>query len=93
MNFVSSASFSILVNGSPRGHIVMSKGFRQGDPLSLYLFLLCTEGLISLLNRPDQEFQIPGIKLCRGAPSINHLLVVDDNVLFCKADVDTTKKV
>lgn len=34
-----------------------------------------------------------GIKVCRGAPSINHLLFTDDNVIFCKVDVDTTKKV
>lgn len=89
------ASFFILVNGLPRGHFVSSRWLRQEDPLSPYLFLLCTEGLISLLNKPTQELQIPKIKVYRGvwAPSINHLLFAYDNVLFCKTNVDTTKKI
>ena len=32
---VSSVSYSIIVNGEPKGRIIPSKGIRQGDPLSL----------------------------------------------------------
>ena len=39
MSFVITPSFSILVNGKPYGMIHPSRGIRQGDPLSLYLFL------------------------------------------------------
>lgn len=87
-----SVSFSSLINGTPKGHIVPSKGLRQGDCLSLYLLLLCIEGLISLLSNPTNEFILPKIEVYRGASSINHLLFVDNSVIFCKVDTDTTKK-
>lgn len=50
MNCVSFTSFSILVNGTPTGHVLPTRGLRQRDSLSPYLFLLCTEGLVRLLE-------------------------------------------
>lgn len=61
MKCVSTATFSILINGTPMGHVVPSHGLRRGDPLFLYLFLLCTEGLIKLLSRASQEKTLSGI--------------------------------
>ena len=45
LSCINSASYSILVNGVPKGDIRPSRGIRQGDPLSPYLFLICLEAL------------------------------------------------
>lgn len=54
----------------------------QSDPLSPYLFLFYTKGLISLLNQVEEEKEISGIKIWKGAPTINHLFSRDDSVIL-----------
>ena len=51
MEIVRDASYSTLINGEPGGLITPTCGIKQGDPLSLYLFLICVEGLSSLIRR------------------------------------------
>ena len=48
---VSSAHFSIMVNGSPKGYFKSSHGIRQGDPLSPMLFVLVVEALNVLMEK------------------------------------------
>ena len=85
MSCVTKPTFSVLVNGKPYGNILPSRGFHQGDPLSLYLFLLCAEGFISLLAKAELEGRINGVSICRRAPKISNLLFADDSLLFCHA--------
>ena len=43
-------TYLILINGEPQGMIHPTRGIRQGDPLSPFLFLLCMEGLHGLIQ-------------------------------------------
>ncbi|KAL8092159.1 hypothetical protein AgCh_034453, partial [Apium graveolens] len=63
-----------------------SRGLIQGDPLSPYLFIICTEGLSAILRWYEAKKWITGVKICRKAPVISHMLFADDSYLFCKAN-------
>jgi len=79
-------SFSVLVNGEPYGNFTPNKGLRQGDPLSPYLFLLCAEGLHSLIQQAENSGSIKGMSLCSTGPKVFHLFFADDSLLFCRAN-------
>ena len=85
MMCITTASYSMLINGEPHRHITPSHGLRQGNPLSSYLFLMCTEGLHGLLSRAANNDDIWGESLCRNGPKITHLLFVDDSLIFYRA--------
>nr|KYP76532.1 hypothetical protein KK1_020778 [Cajanus cajan] len=78
-----------MIDGDGVGPITPEPGVRQGDPLSPYLFILCLEGLFSLLHQAESKRDIHGAQMYHGAPQITHLLFVNDCFLLCK---DTEKK-
>ncbi|KAL0399757.1 UNVERIFIED_CONTAM: putative mitochondrial protein [Sesamum radiatum] len=82
-------SYSFMLNGGQFGSLIPQRGIRQGDPLSPYLFLLCTEALSSLLLAGERNGSMEGIAICRGAPKISHLLFADDTLVFSQATRQT----
>lgn len=69
---VTTVNYSVLMNADRVGLVIPSRGLRQGDPLSSYLFILCAEGLTSLLKQAEGRGLIHGIQVCRRAPIISH---------------------
>ena len=85
---ISTAKFSVMVNGVPVGFFSSSKGLHQGDLLSPYLFVMGMEVLSVLIRRAVEEGFISGCKIQRGkgrAVHIAHLLFADDTIVFCEA--------
>lgn len=52
-----------------------------------YFFIICAEGLSSLLNRAELDRGIIGLPITRGGTRLNHLFFADDSLLFCKASI------
>lgn len=85
MRCVSSASFSFILNNSVYGNIVPTRGMRQGDPLSPFLFVICAQGVSSMLATIERDNQFSGIPIDPGRLSISHLFFADDSLVFFKA--------
>ena len=85
MSCVKTMTYSIMVNGEPMGTIHPKRGIRQGDPLSPFLFLLCTEGLHALIKHLARIGDLKGFSLCKRGSILTHLFFADDSLLFCRA--------
>ena len=83
MRCVRSVSYSIKINGRPIGHITPTRGLRQRDPLSPYLFLICVEGLFAMLKKFVVDGQMKGVAFCSRVLEISHLFFADDSLIFC----------
>lgn len=93
MGCVSSVKYQVLINGTPYGEITPSRGLRQGDPLSPYLFVVCTEVLVQMLKTAERKQQITGLKVARGALAVSHLLYADDSLFYCKGNDEELQQV
>jgi hypothetical protein len=87
MACVSPVNYRVWFNSEETETFTPTRGIRQGDPPSPYLFLICAEGLSSLLAYEEMTGGIQGVRVCRNAPSVSHLLFADDSLILMSADL------
>lgn len=93
MNCIFSVEFAVLVNGGPSEEFKPTRGLRQGDPLSSYLFLICAEGLFALLDRDDSTSNLFYFRINNHCSIITHLFFADDSLIFCRAENEQCNKI
>lgn len=93
MSCINSVTYSVMLNGHSHGFIRPERGLRQGDPLSPFLFILCAEALVNVLNQAESQGKLHGIKLAAKCPPVHHLLFADDSLLMCKATVEESEQI
>ena len=84
-NCISSASFSVLVEGSPTPPFKSQRGIRQGDPLSPILFDMIMDVLGRLIQREVKNKIIYTYQV-NGATFISHLMYANDIFIFSKTN-------
>ncbi|KAA3472229.1 reverse transcriptase [Gossypium australe] len=85
MRCVTTVSYAVNINGRRGSLFHPTRGLRQGDPLSPFLFLIYSEGLSSLMRTTKRKGLVRGTRASRQGPEISHLLFADDCVLFGEA--------
>lgn len=93
MNRVTSVSYYFRVNQEVAGPIKPNRGLRQGDPLSLYLFVLCAHDLSSLFNAYESRGYFREVKIASSCPSVSHLFFTYDNLIFFRATMEESARV
>ncbi|XP_074315285.1 uncharacterized protein LOC141651471 [Silene latifolia] len=88
MECITTASYSLVLNGEVFGHFKGAKGLRQGDPLSPLLFTIAMEYLSRVLNYTTSTMPFKFHPMCSKL-QLSHLMFVDDLLLFCKGDVNS----
>lgn len=82
---IKTVTYSFIHDGNVFGDVQPQRGIRQGDPISPYLYILCAEGLSSILRRSEEAGIIHGCTIARNAPPISHSLFADDSYFFFRA--------
>ncbi|KAM6569155.1 hypothetical protein CsatB_017140 [Cannabis sativa] len=93
MKCLHTISYNIVHGGEVLGPIVPTRGIRQGDPISPYLFIICAEGLSALIRLYEEKKWIHGCRVARRARYVTHMLFADDSFLYCSATMDEAHRV
>ena len=79
---LSTVSYAILVNGNAKEWVKASRGLRQGDPLSPFLFTLVADVLSRMLLKTEERNLLEGFKVGRNRTRVFHLQFANDTIFF-----------
>lgn len=81
---ITTARYSVVLNGNAVGYFKGGRGIRQGDPVSPYVFVLCMEVLSRMLKTATTDCRFRFHANCKEV-KLNHLLFADDLMMFSYA--------
>lgn len=84
---------SLVHNGSRTEFFPTSRGIRQGDPLSPYLFILCLEYLSGQILDEVEIGSWNPIKVGRSGVSLSHVFFADDLFFFSEASMENASTI
>lgn len=93
MECICTVQYLVLIDGVPKGFIIPSRGIRQEDPLSPYMFFLCAEGLSAIFHKAGVSSNLKGIQSCHRGPWMSHLFFANDSLLFGQATLSECRKI
>ena len=83
---LNSVEYSVILNGRPRGRFKGTRGLRQGDPLSPFLFTLLAGGLGRLIDKLVGQNLVECFEVGRDKIKVSHLQFADDTLFFIRED-------
>ena len=86
-SMISTPIFSVMINGVPSSTFNATRGIRQGDPISPFLFIMAAEGLGRYFKKELRERKIKGLRLWGNNLPITHQQFVDDIMLFSEVSI------
>lgn len=89
MTCIITVTYVVNINGKSQGHIKPTRGIRQGDPLSPYIFIICDEILSTNLVMHEMKGELKGLRISKKSPPILHLMYADDLLITSMAKSDT----
>ena len=92
MESVRTVSYSLIINGKSTPRFYPTRGIRQRNSLSPYLFLFVVYVLSRMIHKRAQARVIEGLKLSRFCLELTHIFLIDDSLFFLKVNEGNCQK-